>query len=80
MRAALELSTERGFGTVTTAELAGRAGVTERTRFRHFPDKREVLFDVEQRLTESVDAAFAELPDAVPARRRWSRSPATPRG
>ncbi len=43
--AALELWSEHGYDAVTAADIAIRAGVTERTFFRHFPDKREVLFD-----------------------------------
>ena len=43
-RAALELYGERGFEQTTVAEIAERAGLTERTFFRHFADKREVLF------------------------------------
>jgi AcrR family transcriptional regulator len=43
-RAALELFLERGFEQTTVAEIARRAGLTERTFFRHFADKREVLF------------------------------------
>ncbi len=43
-RAALELYGERGFDATTVAEIAERAGLTERTFFRHFTDKREVLF------------------------------------
>lgn len=42
--AALELYSERGFEQTTVAEIAGRAGLTERTYFRHYADKREVLF------------------------------------
>lgn len=61
-KAALELFLERGFDDVTTAEIAGRAGVTERTYFRHFRDKREVLFDGERRLTEWVTDALASVP------------------
>jgi AcrR family transcriptional regulator len=44
-RAALELYGKRGFDETTVAEIAERAGLTERTFFRHFADKREVLFD-----------------------------------
>ena len=65
-QAALELYLERGFEAVTTAEIAARAGVTERTYFRHFPDKREVLFEGERRLTGWVTAALATVPDDVP--------------
>jgi AcrR family transcriptional regulator len=43
-QAALELYSERGFDSTTVAEIAERAGLTERTFFRHFADKREVLF------------------------------------
>jgi AcrR family transcriptional regulator len=73
VRAALDLFFERGFDHVTAAEIAERAGVTERTYFRHFPDKREVLFDGERRLTEWVTEALASVPADValwPAMRR----------
>src|SRR5215469_17341401 len=43
-QAALQLYVERGFEQTTVAEIAERAGLTERTFFRHFADKREVLF------------------------------------
>lgn len=43
-QAALELYSECGFESTTVAEIARRAGLTERTFFRHFADKREVLF------------------------------------
>jgi AcrR family transcriptional regulator len=42
--AALELYVERGYEQTTVAEIAARAGLTARTFFRHFADKREVLF------------------------------------
>ena len=40
----MHLYSERGFDSTTVAEIAERAGLTERTFFRHFADKREVLF------------------------------------
>ncbi|MFI5689977.1 TetR/AcrR family transcriptional regulator [Streptomyces sp. NPDC051636] len=43
-QAALTLYAEQGFEKTTAAEIAARAGLTERTFFRHFADKREVLF------------------------------------
>jgi AcrR family transcriptional regulator len=43
-RAAMEIFSERGFDQTTVAEIAARAGLTERTFFRHYADKREVLF------------------------------------
>ena len=64
-QAALELYEQNGFDQVTTAEIAARAGVTERTFYRHFPDKREVLFDGERTLREALVAAVAEAPEAL---------------
>ena len=40
----MELYEERGYEPTTVAEIAQRAGLTERTFFRHYADKREVLF------------------------------------
>jgi AcrR family transcriptional regulator len=64
-QAALELFRERGFDQTTTAQIAARAGVNERTYFRHFADKREVLFDGEDDLRASLIQAVAEAPDGL---------------
>src|SRR3546814_13495128 len=59
-RAALELYLKRGYDQTTVAEIAGRAGLTERTFFRHFSDKREVLFrgdELAQAMADAIDAA-----------------------
>jgi len=64
-QAALELYVERGFDQTTVAEIARRAGLTERTFFRHFTDKREVLFDGAGQLQELLVNAVADAPDAV---------------
>jgi AcrR family transcriptional regulator len=64
-QAALELYRERGFDQTTAAEIAARAGVNERTFFRHFPDKREVLFDGEADLRAALMQAVAEAPDGL---------------
>ncbi len=64
-QAAVELFHERGYDQTTTAEIAARAGVTERTFFRHFPDKREVLFDGQSKLKELLTAAIAKTPATI---------------
>jgi AcrR family transcriptional regulator len=59
--AALQLYVERGFEQTTVAEIAARAGLTARTFFRHFADKREVLFarssDLQAHLVDALAAA-----------------------
>jgi AcrR family transcriptional regulator len=57
--AALDLYEERGYESTTTAQIAERASVTERTYFRHFADKREVLFDGEAELIGTMTGAIA---------------------
>ena len=70
-QAALELFEERGFDQATVEDIATRAGVTRRTFFRHFADKREVLFggggEFRQRFLDGLaDApASAEPLDAM---------------
>lgn len=61
-RAALKLFREHGYDRTTAAEIAALAGVTERTFFRHFADKREVLFDGEAILRAALTMAIADAP------------------
>ncbi|SDE36459.1 TetR family transcriptional regulator [Auraticoccus monumenti] len=62
--AALELFAEQGFDRTTVAGIAARAGLTERTFFRHYADKREVLF-AGDRLAHHIAARLAEVPSGV---------------
>jgi AcrR family transcriptional regulator len=62
--AALALYSERGFDQTTAAQIAARAGLTERTFFRHFTDKREVLFGGSALLQERIVAGVANAPAA----------------
>ena len=66
-QAAMELYARRGFEQTTVAEIARRAGVTERTFFRHFADKREVLFGGSSALQELlVKSVVGAPPSAAP--------------
>jgi AcrR family transcriptional regulator len=74
-QAAFALFQERGYANVTIAEITDRAGLTKRSFFNHFADKREILFagaqafeaDVVKHLAEAdeslepIDAAVAAL-------------------
>jgi AcrR family transcriptional regulator len=64
-QAALELYGEHGFEQTTVAEIATRAGLTERTFFRHFADKREVLFSGARSLQDLLVSAVAGAPDSA---------------
>jgi AcrR family transcriptional regulator len=63
LKAALALYGERGYEETTVAEIAERAGLTKRTFFRYFADKREVLFWgaelLEQQMVAAIEAAPA---------------------
>ena len=63
--AAMELYRERGFDRTTVADIAERAGLTERTFFRYFTDKREVLFWGAQQLEELLVGAAMRAPDTA---------------
>jgi AcrR family transcriptional regulator len=62
--AALELFEERGYENTTVIEIAERAGLTKSTFFRHFPDKREVLYGGDT-MTELLVEGIAEAPAAA---------------
>ena len=63
--AGLELYSERGFEQTTVADIAKRAGLTERTFFRHFADKREVLFWGAASLQELLVSTVANAPASM---------------
>ncbi|MFF7607640.1 TetR family transcriptional regulator [Streptomyces parvulus] len=65
--AALSLYLERGFEQTMVADIADRAGVTARTFFRYFADKREVLFADAHALEEEALAALDGMPATTPA-------------
>ena len=64
-QAALELYGERGFEQTTVAAIASRAGLTERTFFRHFADKREVLFGGSSVLRDLLVDRVATAPEGA---------------
>jgi AcrR family transcriptional regulator len=64
-QAALALYGERGFEQTTVADIARRAGVTERTFFRYFADKREVLFLGAGTLRDYLVGAVVSAPDSA---------------
>ena len=66
-QAALTLYAEQGFEQTTAAEIARAAGLTERTFFRHFADKREVLFYGTDVMQELLVRAIADAPPGATA-------------
>ncbi|MEV6923437.1 helix-turn-helix domain-containing protein [Dactylosporangium sp. NPDC051485] len=65
-KAALALFAARGYEQTTATEIAQSVGLTERTFFRHFPDKREVLFHGQQQLVEAFLAGVHDAPPDAP--------------
>ena len=65
--AALALYGERGYEETTVAEIAERAGLTKRTFFRYFTDKREVLFWGSELLEQQMVAAIEAAPASASA-------------
>ena len=64
-KASLDLFQERGYAQTTVAEIAERAGLTERTFFRYFTDKREVLFSGSEELEKLIVSAIASAPKTM---------------
>ncbi|HEX3790996.1 MAG TPA: helix-turn-helix domain-containing protein [Pseudonocardiaceae bacterium] len=61
---ALELFVQQGYESTTVAEIAERAGLTKSTFFRHFTDKREVLFGSDE-LSRLLSDAITGAPDSA---------------
>jgi AcrR family transcriptional regulator len=64
-QAALALYAEQGFEQTTVAEIAGAAGLTERSFFRHFADKREPLFAGMDSVRDLVVGVIADVPSSA---------------
>ncbi|HEX8007677.1 MAG TPA: helix-turn-helix domain-containing protein [Trebonia sp.] len=66
VRAAVDLFAEQGYDATTVNEIAERAGgLTKTTFFRHFPDKREVLFAGQEIHSRLLADAIAAAPDSA---------------
>ena len=65
--AALDLYATRGYDSTTVSDIAAHAGVTSRTYFRYFPDKREVLFGGADGLRDRIARSLRDAPaDMLP--------------
>ena len=64
--AALDLYATRGYESTTIGDVAARAGVTSRTYFRYFPDKREVLFGGADALRDRISRSLRDAPAGMP--------------
>jgi AcrR family transcriptional regulator len=67
VRAALDLFSEQGYENTGVAQIAERAGLTKSTYFRHFKDKREVLFGGQDELVGLIVAGVAGTPESAGA-------------
>jgi AcrR family transcriptional regulator len=65
VRAAVQLFSERGYDSTAVTQIAERAGLTKTTFFRHFPDKREVLFAGQDTHGRLLAGGIATAPDAA---------------
>ena len=63
--AALDLFAEQGYDSTTVTQIANRAGLTKTTFFRHFPDKREVLFAGQEMHSRLLADGVAAAPDSA---------------
>lgn len=61
-RAAMELFEEQGYDATTVPQITARAGLTTRTFFRHFNDKREVLFLRDREFPAVIQASLVDAP------------------
>jgi AcrR family transcriptional regulator len=62
---AIELFEERGYDSTTVADIAARAGLTERTFYRHFADKREVLVSGSDELASVFRTTVSAQPEGT---------------
>ncbi|GAA3617788.1 TetR/AcrR family transcriptional regulator [Lentzea roselyniae] len=67
VRAALDLFSEQGYENTAVAQIAERAGLTKSTYFRHFRDKREVLFGGQDEILELLAGGIAGAPASAGA-------------
>lgn len=65
VRAAIGLFAEQGYDITTVSGIAERAGLTKTTFFRHFPDKREVLFAGQETHSRLLADAIAACPGSA---------------
>ncbi|MBV8194646.1 MAG: TetR/AcrR family transcriptional regulator [Candidatus Dormibacteraeota bacterium] len=73
-RAAVELFSQQGFANTTVPQITHRAGLTTRSFYRHFTDKREVLFAVEDEFPEVVAQVMAQVPTTLSPRATLERA------